>query len=91
MIGKRSSEDIFWRHASADSFIFRTIGVQAIFDILRKIAARSLEAKDIRVEFFSSILEGARGIDFSTERFRNPSGSGRTVIRREIEDAIGIE
>ncbi len=87
----KASEVIFWSQASENSFIFRTIGVQAIFDILRKIAARSLEAKDIRVEFFLGILEGARGIDFSAERFRNPSGSGRTVIRREIEDAIGIE
>ncbi|MEE4207714.1 MAG: DNA phosphorothioation-associated DGQHR protein 1 [Parvularcula sp.] len=84
------SEDIFWSKASEESFIFRTIGVQAIFDILRKIAARSLEAKDIRVEYFAGILEGARGIDFGAEHFRNPSGSGRTVIRQAIEEAIGI-
>jgi DNA phosphorothioation-associated DGQHR protein 1 len=86
----KASESIFWNHAKENSFIFRTIGVQAIFDVLRKIAAQSLEAKDIRVEYFSAILEGARGIDFSAERFRNPSGSGRTVIRRAIEEAIGI-
>lgn len=86
----KASEDIFWSRATENSFIFRTIGVQAIFDILRKIAAQSLEAKDIRVEFFLGILEGARDIDFAAERFRNPSGSGRTVIRRAIEDAIGI-
>lgn len=86
----KASEDIFWSNATENSFIFRTIGVQAIFDILRKIAAQSLEAKDIRVEYFSGVLEGARDIDFAAERFRNPSGSGRTVIRRAIEDAIGI-
>lgn len=85
----KASEDIFWRNASEDSFIFRTIGVQAIFDILRRIAAWSLEAKDIRVEYFSELLEGARDIDFAAERFRNPSGSGRTAIRRAIEEAIG--
>lgn len=86
----KASEDIFWSNASEDSFIFRTIGVQAVFDILRKIAAQSVEAKDIRVEYFTGILEGARDIDFAAEHFRNPSGSGRTVIRRAIEDAIGI-
>lgn len=86
----KASEDIFWSNATENSFIFRTIGVQAIFDILRKIAAQSLEAKDIRVEYFSGVLEGARDIDFTAERFRNPSGSGRTAIRRAIEDAIGI-
>lgn len=86
----KASEGIFWSHASDNSFIFRTIGVQAIFDILRKIAAQSLEAKDIRVEYFSAILGGARDMNFAAERFRNPSGSGRTVIRRAIEDAIEL-
>lgn len=85
-----ASEDIFWSNASKDSFIFRTIGVQAIFDILRKVAPQSVEAKDISVGFFKGLLEGARPIDFASERFRNPSGSGRTMIRRAIEEAIGI-
>lgn len=86
----KASEDIFWSGASEESFIFRTIGIQAIFDILRKIARQSMEEKDIRVEYFTGILEGARDIDFAAEHFRNPSGSGRTVIRRAIEEAIGI-
>lgn len=85
-----ASEDIFWSKAKPESFIFRTIGVQAIFDILRKIAGQSFEAKNISVEYFTDILERARAIDFSEERFRNPSGSGRTVIRRAIEEAIDI-
>jgi len=86
----KASEDIFWGNASEDSFIFRTIGVQAVFDILRKVAPQSVEAKDISVGFFKALLEGARPIDFASERFRNPSGSGRTMIRRAIEEAIGI-
>lgn len=86
----KASEDVFWNNASEDSFIFRTIGVQAIFDILRKIAGKSLEAKDISVGYFTMALEAAREIDFADERFRNPSGSGRTMIRRAIEEAIGI-
>ena len=84
----KASEDVFWSHASKDSFIFRTIGVQAVFDILRKIARRSLNEKNISVEYFTEILEDARKIDFAAERFRNPSGYGRTVIRRAIEEAI---
>lgn len=86
----KASEDIFWSHASKESFIFRTIGVQAIFDILRKVAGQSLESKDISVKYFTDILEDARKINFSDDQFRNPSGSGRTVIRRAIEEATGI-
>ena len=86
----KASEDIFWSNATEHSFIFRTIGVQAIFDILRKIAGQSMQEKDISVRFFKALLEGARSIDFASERFRNPSGSGRTMIRRAIEEAIDI-
>lgn len=86
----KACEDIFWKNASEDSFILRTIGVQAVFDILRKIAAEAMDKKDIRVEYFGDILEDAREIDFAADHFRNPSGSGRTEIRRAIEKAIGI-
>lgn len=87
----RACEKIFWEDASGDSFVFRTIGVQAIFDVLRKLVGEALEAKDISMSYFTEALAGARGIDFAEERFRNPSGSGRTAIRRAIEEAIGIE
>ena len=83
-------QTVFWDDADDDSFIRRAIGVQAIFDVLRKIAGRPLEARDISVRFFTSVLEGARAVDFSEQRFRNPSGSGRTAIRRAIEEAIGL-
>lgn len=86
----KASDMIFWKNASRDSFIVRTIGVQAIFDILRKVAARSFETRDISVDYFAKVLQGASNVDFAAEQFRNPSGSGRTVIRNAIEDATGI-
>jgi hypothetical protein len=46
--------------------------------------------EDISVAYFKGKLDGAQRIDFSVEPFRNPSGSGRTVIRRAIEGAIGL-
>lgn len=83
-------EEVFWGHATEDSFIFRTIGVQAVFDILRKIAAGAISDKDVSVEYFSKKIAPARAINFADERFRNPSGSGRTYIRKTIEEAIGL-
>jgi hypothetical protein len=64
----------------------RTVGVQAVLDILRKLAARSYADKDISVAYFTERIDAARKIDFSDERFRNPSGSGR----RAIEEATGL-
>lgn len=86
----KASEKVFWRNASPESFILRTIGVQAIFDILRKIAGDAYEEKDISEDYFVKRIRPAGEIDFSDGRFRNPSGSGRTLIRRTIEEAIGL-
>jgi DNA phosphorothioation-associated DGQHR protein 1 len=81
---------VFWSHAADGSFIVKTVGVQALFDILRKLIPRSLDQKDLSVQFFVNQLLPAAGIDFSNERFRNASGSGRTEIRRAIETAISL-
>lgn len=86
----KACEAVFWQGASKESFILRTIGVQAVFDILRKLAAQSYDDKDISVAYFTDKINGARDIDFSEERFKNPSGSGRTYIRKTIEQKIGI-
>lgn len=86
-----AADSVFWTDASESSFIFRTIGVQAIFDILRKIAAEAFEGRDISTSYFEGRLEQARDIDFSSTEFQNASGSGRTFIRKTIEKAIGLE
>ena len=86
----KACEMVFWNDASDGSFILRTIGVQAVFDILRKLAPQAYEQKNISMKYFADRVAGAKEVDFSDDRFRNPSGSGRTLIRRAIEDAIGI-
>lgn len=85
-----AAHEIFWDNAQENSYIYRTIGFQAILDILRKIASEAYQKKDIRKAYFKAILEPAGEIDFSTEEFRNLSGSGRTYIRKAIEDKIGL-
>lgn len=81
---------IFWAKASPESYIRKTVGVQALFDILRKISATAIQNKDARVAHFEEVLGPASDIDFSEERFRSPSGSGRSLIRRAIEERLGI-
>lgn len=81
---------VFWVLAPADSFILKTVGIQALFDILRKISAEAYERKVISVEHFEAILAPAGSLDFTEDRFRNASGSGRSIIRRAIEEQIGL-
>lgn len=81
---------LFWDVAGADSFIVKTVGVQALFDVLRDIAPEVLTTKNASAAFFTNRLAPAKDIDFSAAEFRNASGSGRTQIKRAIEHAIGI-
>jgi hypothetical protein len=49
-----------------------------------------LTGRDGSVDFFRTVLSKADKIDFAADLFRNPSGSGRTAIRRAIKEAIGL-
>lgn len=71
-----------------DSFLYKTIGIQALFEVLKRIAPQALLEKDFSEEFFESKMLGIKEIDFSGDVFRNPSGSGKTVIRNAILEAI---
>ena len=83
-------QDVFWVKALPNSFITRTIGVQAQFDILRQLAGAAYETKVISVSAFRDILAPATDLDFSEDLYRNASGSGRSLIRRAIENKIGL-
>ena len=85
-----SCSDKLWNPAGPSSFITKTVGFQALFDILLRIAPEALEAKDISQNFFSQKLLSAADIDFGAPEFRNASGSGRSTIRRALEQAIGL-
>jgi DNA phosphorothioation-associated DGQHR protein 1 len=85
-----AAEKVFWANAKNGSFITKTVGVQALFDILRKLAFKALDGKDVSVKFFVTQLSPASNIDFSDAAFKSASGSGRTQIRHAIETAIGL-
>lgn len=79
-------EKLFWSKAAPGSFIVKTVGIQALFDVLRKrIEAIVVHERDIQVQRFEKLLAPASAIDFSDVSFRNASGSGRSAIRRAIE------
>ena len=84
-------EEVFWLKARAGSFITKTVGVQALFDVLRGLAADAYQVRDISSKYFAHKLAAAGDTDFSTDPFRNASGSGRSLIRRTIEAAIAAE
>jgi DNA phosphorothioation-associated DGQHR protein 1 len=81
-------EQVLWQKAARDSFIVKTVGIQALFDVLRSIATDVISSKDISVDSFKSRLRFAENIDFSSYEFRNASGSGRANIRRKLLESL---
>lgn len=86
----QACENIFWAAAPKGSYITKTIGVQALFDILKLVADDANERRDISVKFFEATLRPAGLIDFTSDEFRNASGAGRTTIKRAIASACGL-
>lgn len=83
-------KDVWWTKAKAGSFIVKTVGLQAQFDILRALSAAAYIGRDVSQAYFAKQIAPAAGIDFSTVEFKNASGSGRSFIRRKIAAAMGL-
>lgn len=83
---------LFWKDAPSNSFIRKTVGVQALFDILREISGPMYAngQGDMTQAAFEATLKPAAKVDFSDIRFQNSSGSNRTAIRRIIRANLGL-
>jgi DNA phosphorothioation-associated DGQHR protein 1 len=78
----------FWNTAADGSFIVKTVGVQALFDVLRLSIKTVIGEKNIQTTRFIELLRPAAAIDFAGAEFRNASGSGRSIIKNAILHAI---
>jgi DNA phosphorothioation-associated DGQHR protein 1 len=81
----QAAEECLWSRASTRSYIVRTVGVQALFDVLRLILMdfESRQDKDIRVDYFKVYIDRASSIDFA-DSFFQASGKGRVRIKNTI-------
>ena len=75
-----AADDLFWQNVSPNSYIIRTVGVQALFDVMSKTATEAINNKTLKASFFVDVMQGpAREIDF-TDNFFQASGIGKTRI-----------
>jgi hypothetical protein len=83
-------QTVFWTGAKPNSYILRTVGIQALFDVLVVLLNRELvQSADFREETFRTRLAGASTIDFA-DTFFEASGKGRTKIRNCILGRLGL-
>jgi len=87
----RAVFEVLWEDVEPQAFIFKTVGVQALFDVLKRIAVDAMQKKDVSMQYFLDLLAPAGEIDFSDGFFVNASGTGRSVIRTCIEIKLGLK
>jgi DNA phosphorothioation-associated DGQHR protein 1 len=81
--------DILWIKDTR-SFIRKTVGIQALFDVFRQIIPEAIKNKDVSQQFFSKKIAPCKNIDF-TVNFFEASGRGRQRIRNTIELKLGLK
>jgi hypothetical protein len=85
----RAVSEALWAAADRSSFITRTVGVQATFDILRIALERhSLEGSSV-YESSKQLLQRLPPVDFS-DNFFHASGAGRVRIRNVLGILLGL-
>lgn len=80
----------FWESYSKNSYIFKTVGVQALFEILKIILLKNnnLSISNLKVEF-DRVLTASTYINFS-DKFFQSSGIGRNRLKNIIGIASGL-
>ncbi len=81
--------DILWQ-TDQRSYIRKTVGIQALFDILRLICPEAIAAKDVSQQFFARKLAPCKSINFADDFFQ-ASGTGRQRIRNALELKLGLK
>lgn len=75
----------------SDSYLTKTVGIQALFQVLKKVSNTAFENKDFSEEYFEALLAPLAEIDFTSDAFKQASGQGRTQIRDAILMQIDLD
>ena len=83
-------DQLIWSGQSSSSFAWRTVGVLALFDILREgLIEKRLDSNDMESSA-QDFLQGAAGLNFADDFF-HASGAGRVRIRKVLRVLVGLD
>lgn len=80
-------EVYFWNKPDADPYISKTVGIQALFDVLAKLLVGFEERLDGEYEEFYQKLSAIENMKFEGAQ---ASGKGRASIKNKILEALNI-
>ena len=79
-----------WQGAGDESYLFKTVGVQALFDVLKALLAKyPPTAENYSLEALVTRLKPCMGLDSNGEKYQ-ASGIGRSAIRNELLAALNL-
>ena len=85
-----AAKEAFWIEQDERSYIGKTVGVQALFDVLRLLLGESrIEMAGAKKNAFLDVLKPVAAVDFS-DSFFQASGTGRTRIRNVLLLGISV-
>ena len=79
----KAVNDVLWLNAKSRSYIKKTVGIQALFDLLKIIIGKYDNISVFKYDFFYALIKKADYIDFS-DNFFQASGTGRGRIKNSI-------
>ena len=82
-----AASEVLWK-ANGRSYIHKTVGIQALFDILIALCPEALAVKDVSQKFFAQRLAVTGSVDFA-DNFFQASGTGRSRIRNCLGLCLG--
>lgn len=83
----KSINEILWVNSNTNSYIKKTVGIQALFDVLKSIL--KYESNNISKIDFNFYIEKLKNLDFG-DKFFQSSGIGRGRIRNTISIKLGL-
>jgi DNA phosphorothioation-associated DGQHR protein 1 len=84
----KSVKKWLWANVPSNSYIIKTVGIQATFDIMKMILRKENSETPQTIDF-DKYLDKASQIDF-TDKFFQSSGIGRGRIRNSIGVLVGV-
>jgi hypothetical protein len=82
-------DELLWKGQNERSFITRTVGVLALFDVLRDaLLENEIDINDMQ-NSTHAFFQNAKGVDFADDFF-HASGAGRVRIRKVLKALVGL-
>lgn len=82
--------DTVWRGAGEGSYLYKTVGIQALFDVLQvMLTTYPLNSTNYSRDKLALRLSPAMNLDPKAEKYQ-ASGIGRSVIRQELLAVLGL-